>query len=300
MSTLPAFAAMKPLEQVAHYTPLGIRFWDLAEDRAIVDGLEVIARPTGQPHLTRWAFQTLSGVYAFHNLPGMRSLERSGPDSPAGIHVPDGSPPVSKQFIVEVIDHLTRFVPVSFVVNLPYYGIYPTSPQFSPPTNGLPGFFLFSDPSRPTLSNLAVVRAQLLERLAPGDFVPAQHAVLVLQPTGGPVWYGIANELGNVAVLFPYPQFAGSVGPVSPPPGPPHTRVQSWDVRVRVLYRPATQSKLDRFATHPSLGSLFAQPEAQIFPDPSGPIQLQLNSSIVLGQPLLLQTDGVSELWIRQ
>jgi hypothetical protein len=222
MSILPLFVISKPLEKIGRFTPLGIRFWDLAEDRQVVEGLDVTARPPGQPHLTRRAFQTLSGVYAFQGLPGLRSVELYDPQLPAGMHTVDSSPPSSARFIVEVRDHLSRFIPVSFVVDIPHRGIYPTGPLLSPPSNGVPGFLLFSDPSRQTLSNLAVVRAQLFEHLGSGYSRPAQNAVLEVQPVGGPPWLGIANELGNVVVLFPYPKFVGSVNPFSPPAGSLH------------------------------------------------------------------------------
>jgi hypothetical protein len=297
MSPLPIFVTLEPLEKVSLFTPLGIRFWDVAEDRAVVDGLEVIARPPGRPDLARRAFRTMSGVYAFHNLPGMHNLESSDPDLSAGMHPIDGTLS-SAPFIVEADDRLNHFLSVSFLVDLPYRGIYPIGPLSSASVNGLPGFLLFSDPNRPMLSALAVVRGQLLERLGPNQFRPARYAVLEVQSTGGPTWLGIANELGSIAVPFPYPQFAASVSPVSPPPSPTQIHVQTWDIRIRARYHQEAQIPLDAFADKPGLRSLLTQPQANIWLGPSGPVQPQLEVTLAFGRPLQIQTAGHSELWV--
>lgn len=297
MSPLPIFVTLEPLEKVSSFTPLGIRFWDLVEGRAVVDGLEVIARPPRRPDLTRRAFRTMSGVYAFHNLPGMHSLESPEPNLSAGMHSIDGTSS-STRFIVEVYDRRNRFLSVSFLVDLPYRDIYPIGPLSSMPVNGFPGFLLFSDPNRLTLSASAVVRGQLLERLGPDQFRPARYAVLEVQSAGGLTWLGIANELGSIAVPFPYPQFAASVAPVSPPPSPTQTHIQTWDVTIRARYQQEAQIPLDSFADKPGLRSLLTQPQANIWLGPSGPAQPQLEVTLAFGGPLQIQTAGHSELWI--
>jgi len=298
MSVLPIFATLEPLEKISLYTPLGIRFWDLASDVAVVDSLEVTARPPGQPQLSRRAFQTASGVYAFRDLPGLRRLEVSDPNLPAGMHPIESSPPSSARFVIEVRDRLQRFLPATFQVDLPYRGVYPTQPAGGPTGERLPGFFLFSAPTRPALSNLAVVRAQIVERLGLGQFRPARFAVLELQMPGRPSMIGIGDENGGVAVYFPYPPFATTVGPVSPPPGPPDTRRQAWDVTIQARYGLAAQTKPDDSASLPDLGAILKQPPAGIWATQAGPRQAQLTARLVFGQPLILQTAGKSELWI--
>jgi hypothetical protein len=298
MTILPIFATLAPLEKISRYTPLGIRFWDLAADVAISTGLEVTARPPGRPQLARRAFQTASGVYAFQDLPGLHRLEASDPESPAGVHPIEGSPPIAARFVIDVRDHLQRFLPVTFQVDLPYRGVYPTQPTGSSPGASLPGFFLFSAPTRQALSNLAVVRAQLVERLGPDQFRPARFAVLELQIAGRRAALGVADEKGTAAVYFPYPPFATAVGPCSPPPGPPETRLQSWDVRVQARYRLAAQRPPDVGARLPDLATILTQPSAAIWATPAGPGQAQLPVRLIFGQPLVLQTAGNSELWI--
>jgi hypothetical protein len=200
--------------------------------------------------------------------------------------------------VIDVRDRLQRFLPVTFQVDLPYRGVYPTQPAGSPSGTSLPGFFLFSAPTRTALTNLAVARAQVVERLGPGQFRPARFAVLELHISGRPSVIGIADEQGSVAVYFPYPPFATTVGPISPPPGPPETRLQSWDVTILARYRLAAQSKPDDSASLPDLGAILTQPLAALWETQAGPSQAQLTARLVFGQPLMLQTAGKSELWI--
>lgn len=298
MATLPIFAQLEPLEKVSHYTPLGIRFWDLAGQTVVANGLDVTARPLLRPGPIRRAFQTLSGVYAFHALPGMRALEASDPDLPAGERRLDTSPPVASRFVVEVNDRLGRFLPHTFQVDVPFRGIYPIGFSFSPSESDLPGFALFSDPSRPTLSGMAVVRAQLVERLGVGQFRPAQFAVLEVQLPSGEIWTGIADRNGSVVVHFPYPPFDATLSPPSPPIVSPQSRLQSWDLTVQVRYRADTQSKADTFATLPDLGAILTQPQAQIWPIQVGSAQTTLSSRLEFGQPVALNTAGRPELWV--
>lgn len=298
------FAKLQPLEKISHYMPLGIRFWDLARDVAITEGLQVSIRPPDRPDLQRPAFQTASGVYAFRNLPGLRGLEASDADLPPGVHPIEASPPQAQRFVVEVEDLMGRFLPAAFPVDLPYRGIYPTQPAGSPPGPALPGFYLFSAPSRGLLADMAVLRAQLVERLPGGQARPAGYAVLELvaiEPDGtlgSTPAVGIADERGSVLVAFPYPGFNASVGFISPPPGPSETRLQAWDAIVRVRYAPANQRRPDSATRVPDLGAILTQSPARFLPAAAGPGQLQLNTRLVFGQPLVLQTAGNSDLWI--
>jgi hypothetical protein len=298
MALSSLFVTLAPLEIVSHYAPLGIRFWDLARDVVVTDGLAVSARPPGRPDLERAAFQTLSGIYAFRNLPGLRSLEVSDPALPAGVHPLESSPPQGTRFVVTVVDRLQRFLPVTFAVDLPYRGIYPTQPGAGGGDVTLPGFFLFSAPSRTGSAGLAAVQAQLVERLGDGSLRRAAYAVLEVEPAGQPAAQGIADEHGSALVLFPYPPFATTAGSVSPPPGPPETRIQAWDVTIRVRYRLAFQSMPDAGARLPDLGSILNQPAALLVSQQGGIGQPDLLARLVFGQPLVVQTEGISDLWL--
>jgi hypothetical protein len=280
-------------ERVAIFTALGIRFWDMARDEAIRDGLHVTAWPPGRPDLARPAARAASGVFAFHRLPGMHSVEYPVADERA-----NASPPSARRFVVRVADRSGRFLPAVFGVDVPYQGLFPTE-TVSPLTgNKPPGFYLFSAPTRRAGSSTAVVRAQLLD-IDTGQ--PAAYAVLELAVPGPRAWYGVADERGAVAVHFPYPTFRGPVGG-SPMSFPVDPGGQRWAVTVRVRYAPALRV-VPAGADVPELRSIFGQTAGVLWPTlqfgPSGPAG-QLVSELVVGEELVLRTDDGSELLVGQ
>jgi hypothetical protein len=280
-------------ERVAIVTPLGIRFWDLAEDAAIRDGLEVVAWPVEQPRQTRLATRTRSGVYAFHGLPGLHAVEY-----PAAADAAAASPPLVRRFMVQVRDTLGRFLPAVFGVDAPYRGIYPTE-TISPLTGRKPpGFYLFSAPTRPAGSALAVARAQLVDALTDA---PAAFAVLEVETPGPRTWYGIADARGMVAALFPYPTFRGPLGAESPPVVPAPPRGQRWVVTARVRYAPAALV-VPPGAALPELRSIFAQPPSLVWPalDGGSAPASQLTAELSHGAALILRTTPRAELIVGQ
>ncbi len=289
--TTVGFEIFRPLERLTIFTPLGIRFWDPAQDRPIADGLIVTAWPWGATGPVRRAVRTASGVYAFHGLPGLRDLEypASGTDP-----LVSASPLRSARFTVAVTDLERRFLPAVFTVDVPYRGIFPTNTT-GPSGDRPPGFFLFSAPTRPILSALAVVRAQLASAVNPNAVEPAAYAVLEVQ-VGTTSWYGIADERGAVAVVFPYPTFVEA--PAGSPPSPLAASVeQRWEVIARVRYTPATLS-VPTGAAQPDLRSIFAQGPGVIWPTrgPGAMPTSELFAELALGQELILRTDGESTL----
>jgi hypothetical protein len=283
-----------PLERVTIFTPLGIRFWDPVQDAQVRDGLIVTAYPEGTHRNGTRAFRTLSGVYAFRGLSGLHDVEY--PDD----GFPDASPPVAARFIIQVFDERRRFLPVVFGADLPYYGVYPTNLPLSPPGDGLPGFYLFSAPTRPGTPALAVVRAQLVERVDAVARRPAAHAVLEVEVAGGRVWYGVADERGSVAVLFPYPTFTIATGLASPVALPPTPPPQTWDLHVRVRYDPAALSFSNGFQI-PDLHSVFDQSPGDLWStavaQPGQPIS-QMSAELIFGRELVMRTDGGSTLLV--
>jgi len=267
-----------PLERLSIVTPLGIRFWDAALDRPVEDGLDVTAWPTARPSALTQARLTMSGIYAFHGLPGLRSFEYSEAGGPPL------SPPPSQRFVVAVEDRLERFVSVVFQVNVPYLGIFPTESGGSPDGRP-PGFYLFATSSRPVTAGLAVVRAQLVDA---GGAATA-HAVLEVDDPEGQTWFGLADERGMVALLLPFPLFPfEEVG--SPPRSPSEAREPpSWPITVRARYRPASQ-QVPLGARRPDLASLFAQAPANILAAPGGAPALSLPADLIFGRELVLRT----------
>jgi hypothetical protein len=286
------------VEQVTIYTPLGIRFWDASLDVQVSDGLAVVAWPESRPGLARSAFRTSSGIYAFQGLPGMHDVEYPPDDAVL-------SPLTATRFVVQVADTLRRFLPAVFRVDLPYQGIFPTNSPGSPPGGRAQGFYLFSAPTRPSTPSLAVVRAQLVDSAGdPASRKPAAYAVLDLH-VAGQTWYGVADDRGTVAALFPYPTFTGSGVSWSPPGSlwtgsPIAVTQQHWDVSVGIRYAPSTLT-VPPGATIPDLRSIFSQPPGVLWPtlaDYPGHPSSEIAASLVFDQELTLRTDNGSTLMI--
>jgi hypothetical protein len=291
----PLFDFFNPPERVTIFTPLGIRFWDPARETQVTDGLVVTARPQGVSYATTRAFRTASGVYAFQGLPGLRAVEY-----PTEERDLVQNPPVPARFIIAVIDTQRRFLPAVFGVDVPYLGVFPTETLRSPLGKRPPGFYLFSSPTRPVPSSLAVVRAQLVERVDTTTQRPAAHAVLEITLPNQKRVYGVADERGCVAVLFPYPTFTGVPGISSPPVSPPTVRQQGWEVEIHIRYAPTTLS-VPVGSAIPDLRSIFQQSPGVVWSTLANhteqPVD-RLFAELVFGQELVLRSGDSSTLLI--
>lgn len=282
------------VERLSIVTPLGIRFWDPAYDVAVDDRLIVVALPFGADRPATTGLRTSSGVYAFHGLPGLHDLEypRGDQDSP-------GSLPATVQFQIVVSDTAARFLPASFAVDVPFRGIYPTDLP-APGAAGLPGFYLFSAPTREATPLLAAVRAQLSERLDETTERPAAHAVLQIDAPHGDTWVGVADERGAVAVLFPYPTFAVAAGGSLASLAPNAIPQQNWPLTLRVLYQPSALS-FPVGTLLPELRSVLAQAPAAIWTQrlaPPGEVLASLPATLVFGQELIVRSGSESVLMV--
>jgi hypothetical protein len=261
------------IEQVVSYTPLGIRFWDPVSNSQVTGGLRVTARPVDGSGPARSAFHTASGIFAFRNLPGLRRVEQTDPTAPREESLPD----VGKDFWVEVIDTEGRFLPVQFRVPAPYHGLYLARPHHelleslpgsepsipSQPPPALPGFYLFSAPTRKPVAGSGCIRAYLVES---GTGNEAAYAVVEAR-VGGHKWYSFADKRGGIALMFPPPpiQTAPVVG--SEPARfecPPHEN--RWPVSLRIRYEPGAL-RFPAGSDLPDLRSLFLQREVGIYSD---------------------------------
>ncbi|MGH7862033.1 MAG: hypothetical protein ACREOS_07290, partial [Candidatus Dormibacteraceae bacterium] len=224
-------------------------------------------------------------------MPGLHSVEY-----PLDGDVLGGSPSSTTRFTIRVDDEQFRFLPTVFRVDVPYRGIFPTETPPSPGAVAPPGVYLFSAPTRPAPSTLAVVRAQLVEQLDATTTRPAAFAVLEVQMPGPSIWYGVADSRGAVLVVFPYPAFAVSPGV----PTSPTSTLQSWAAVVRVRYSPSSLDFPPGSAT-PDIRSVFGQPIGQIWPtsalDPAQAV-VELSGRLFFGQPLVLRTDSGPDLVI--
>lgn len=297
--------ACLPIEETRIVSLLGIRFWDLVQDVKVSDDdLVVMAWPENGYGYAIKAFRTPSGIYAFRDLPGLHGFEYPEPYAPEREQSP-------KRFVVKAEDRQGRFVPVVFYVELPD----PTNgfldrklglASSSPPSFFRPPGLLFSATTRPVPSGIGVIRAQLKEY--PTEEYPkgrdAAHAVMEVE-VKGQHWYGIADEKGTIAVLFPYPTPENSSPPQS-------TLVplwkQKWKVTIRVYHEPAKLFYLlDEDLRHrvfigrklPELRSIFHQSPARIWTRMPGSPVAQLpvsdfSAELIYGKELVLKT-GLAE-----
>jgi hypothetical protein len=285
--TAPGFERTVALESLRIVTPLGIRFWDPVLNVQISDGLIVSAYPQEDCRQVAAAVRTLSGIYAFHHLPGLQAVEYPGDSVDYAL----ASPPFARSFIIQVTDEQRRFLPATFSVPAPFQGVFPTGLER---TNARPpGVYLFSAPTRPVTPNLAVVRAQLM--VSAGLSVqPAAHAVLEIQTPRNQLWYGLADEQGSVMVVFPYPVFTAALGGITSSP-PPLCR-QQWSLRIQVRYRPS-MLVWPPGSRQPDLSSLFRQPLVDLWRNRLTPVS-QLIVQLGFGEELVLRTEAESILLI--
>lgn len=297
------FVMFEQLERRTIFTPLGIRFWDPVRDTQISDDLVVTARPKTTSRPIVRAFKTESGIYAFQGLPCLYDVEHSTNNLTLG-----ASPPNTKSFIIEVKDKQRRFLPIVFCVDLPlpYNGVFLkgvscSTTLSSPPASTAPGFYLFSAPTRSAAPGLAVIRGNLVDYSTQR---PAAHAVLEVEVKDQKTWYGVADERGCIAILFPYPGINSTLG-ISPP-GTLKIALdqQQWELAIRVRYAPHTLVFQGRSST-PDLRSIWSQSLGVIWPtclgSPVTESAVQEWSTVLkFGQELILLSEGLpkSELWI--
>jgi hypothetical protein len=269
------------------FTPLGVRFWDPVSNSQVSTDLLVTAQPPVGNPVPITAVRTFSGIYAFHRLPGLLAL--AYPDAAAAMT----SPPVTHRFLIQVADRQRRFLAMAFSVDLPFPGIFPTGAQ--PALNPPPGVYLFSAPTRSPTPTQAVVRAQLTALIG-ATRQAAAYAVLEVTTPDGQLWYGLADEHGQVATLFPYPTFSTTAG--GPPSPPPPVQPRQWLLTVRVRYAPAWLV-WPTGARSPDLASIFSQPLALLWsspPTPGGQPLPQLAPRLSFGEELVLRTATESSL----
>jgi hypothetical protein len=282
-------------ETVRTVTPLGVRFWDAVLDRPVGGGLQVSARTLGRPGPARPGVPTPSGVYAFRGLPGLARVE-----------LPEGEEDAALEPTVVVavgaVDRLRRFLPALVLVPAPFRGPAPMlpeplgsppdltpdlgSPPASPPGATSPRIYLFPGPSRRPLGDVAVVRATLVDH---GSGDPVAHARVDVA-IGATLRAGISDERGNVAVMFPYPLFAGAIA-ASPPPGTPGvaTDTQSWTATVSVRSEPDALHRPNG-GDPPTLSSILAQAPAMVWVSEAGPPLPHLDAELRFGRELVLKT----------
>lgn len=243
--------------------PLGLRFRDAATGVAVSQGLRVTLYPNANPARRTLAHANGSGVYVAHRAAGLRESEMGAGDAEFW-----NAPPASAPFTVEVVDEERRYLPYSFPVTLPGKGIS-TWPLFSAPTRSAGG-------------GLATLRTSLRDAIADA---PAAWALLEARITGQLVVRGLADELGRVALVFPYPEPATFL--VQSPPSAPFTK-QEWPVQLFASYLPQRP-----VPTLPSLPAALGQPRAQLWADSARTTPLT-QATLRTGQELVVRSFDTS------
>lgn len=255
---------LRPLEVLARHAAIGVRFWDAARSTSPIDGLQVEVFARSNPRIRKPMKPNRSGVYVGHEVPGLRDFEFSDADPPQLWATTEAALRACR---IEVRDPSGRFLPLAFDVDLPVPGLLTwNAPWFSPPQPivlpGTPGsppqlmlerIPLFSAPSRGVPDAQAVVYAQMRDTASGG---PAAWALLGVTIEGQRCGLGLADELGRVAVMFPYPE----------PPrralvSPPEARNDfSWPVELDVFWLQASPSA--PVTAIPDLADVLAQLDA--------------------------------------
>ncbi|HEV3037485.1 MAG TPA: hypothetical protein VHA33_06835 [Candidatus Angelobacter sp.] len=263
------------LEELTLVAPFGVRFWDITAMAPAGAGLTVIAYPNGFPSLRSTAYVNHTGVYFFHNLPGMRRVENGSGDDNFWIANPPSIP-----FTIEVSDSQDRYLPYQFSVLLPMHGLYglATSPlsSLTPDSTWLP---MFSTPSRPLPGPSAVVRALLKDDVAKA---PAAWALVTAQISGSLVMTGLGDNRGALSLTLPYPEPQNS--PFASPLGPGSLQLsdQTWPLNISVFYVPKPAGQV-----LPDLVGVLHQGAANVWRDtahsgPANSFTLQFGKELVL------------------
>jgi len=281
-------------EEINTFTPLGIRLWDPVFDRKIDDAISITATPVINPRKKIKATRTISGIYSFPHLPGMRDIEYEYDD-----HEITDSPVNRYEFVIEVTDERKRFIDVAFSVELPlpYSGVFLTNIPGSPTGNIPKGLHLYSSNTRKLPANMAAFRGELLQH---DSRQPAAHALLRLQQESGESWYGIADKNGFYAIVFPYPELIKDLD--SSPAGAMSGSLydQSWELTLSVFYSPSTWQNLQGADT-PNYLSILSQQAAGIWPQPAsegGSAISELPVTLQYQKATSIKTNGLSELLI--
>ena len=279
---MPSLAGQ--LDRLTIVAPLGLRFHDTVSGALVGAGLNVSAYPTGRPTARQQALNNRSGVYVLHHAAGLRQVENGDGSSTFWKQTP-----ANKSFVIEVSDGAQRFQPFQFTENLPVEGIYRwTGVAAGSPPAPMSSIPLYSSPVRVAPAGMAIIRADLWD---PIHDSAAAWALMEVFDAGNLIARGFADELGRIALIFPYPPprtFAVSSppgSPVSSPPlssGPPLSQ-QLWTLQIKARYQPPPAAPL------PDLRFTLSQTAADIWADAARTEHL-LEAGLQYGRELILKS----------
>lgn len=274
----------EPPERIPLTCALGVRFLDVATgalvgadvaveplDRISL-GLHAEAWPVNSPRKKTIGTVTPSGVLAFHGLPGLRELERSSAEDPF-----DVSPP-PRDFQIEVIDKMGRFLPCTFIVTAPQRGIAHFAEDGSPPWIEAGAVPLFSAPSRLIPGGVAVIRAELrdlaTDKPAAWALVEASYSSRGSLQTAR----GLADDAGRVLLMFAYPEGQRRAYGASPPGNSRGLSDQEWNIKLAFFHDAA--DPVEKAADY---GRRLSQPAAAAAGGPS-PLTVLTEATLRFGR----------------
>lgn len=271
------------MERVTRVTALGMRFWDSVRNAAVSDGLEVSAYLPGQPGRRVGAVVNRAAVYFFPHLPGLHDVE-------FGLVEPNNwnQPQVRRSFVIEVRDRLGRYQPFKFEAQAPTAGLFvwdnPLLSSESLPHPVPAAIPLFASAAYRAPASMAVVRADLRQLAGGHPQEPAAWAVLQAVRAGYPTVWGLADKLGKVALIFPYPEVARSSGPSGNVGMHIPLTDQSWVFGLHARFQP-TQADQDI----PDLQQVLAAASVRLWDRLSPAVELQ-EVTLKFGEELILRT----------
>lgn len=229
----------EPPERVSLTCPLGLRFFDVATGLLVGSdgtmgreslGLYAVAWPIGAPRQKTVGVVTPSGIIAFHGLPGLREFENSAADDLWE------SPYRTRDFQIEVIDRMGRFLPCTFAVSAPEKGLAIFAEDGSPPWIEAGAVPLFSAPSRTLPPGLAIVRMELRELGTGREAAWAFVEVNYLSGGSRRTARGLADDKGRVLLMFAYPEGQRRAFNHSPPGNSHGLSQQEWTLNFAVSH----------------------------------------------------------------
>jgi hypothetical protein len=248
--------------------PFGVRFCDVATGSFIGDGLRVNAFLKTNPDINAEVFPSRSGVYVLHQARGWKS-NRDFINGTGDEDFWKRFPPQT-DYIIRVVDEMRRFQPFVFDVKLPVRGLYKfdalqVSSLLETNKGDVP---LFSTSARAVPHGLTAVRADLWDAVNKRS---ASWAVLEAYLKGKLLARGVADEMGRVTLMFPYPRMQPA--PLSSPLSPIQSQSDSllnqvWTLELKAKYEPfQTSESGSDLTSFPDLRRTLTQREAIIWED---------------------------------
>jgi hypothetical protein len=282
--------AVRVLESISRVTPLGLRFWDLATNTVVDDGLTVVAYPVGQPWHAQKSLVNPSGVHVLQDLYGLRELESGTGDQAFwdGLTIDK-----RRDFILEVEDNQNRFLPFACRVKLPVHGLLrlqdilpleagdglailnPQKLKLEPTALVIP---LLSSPARRVPAGMTAIRASLYNQTSKA---PAAWASLEVQLSTdlSILAKGFADENGQVQVLMPYPKLTDELKPST-------FGKHSWLLKIQVVYTPVPSIQSLNARAVPDLQRLLTQKSTNNV----------IEQTLEFGHEVILKSPGSSSL----